>query len=493
MLALQKQLTLSPHLELYDILIPKDHFLRKLHDEIDYSFIFDELDDKYSPSMDRTAIDPIYMFKCLILKVISDLSDVDLMEEIKVNMLYKYYLDMAPEEMPADPTTLCYFRRQRLKDKALMDLLLSNTLDLAEQKGIIRRKEDGKMHLKVIIDGGHTVSSNRLSLPVPALKEYSRKLRAQLYRCDEALEGKLEKDHRIGLKDLIGETAYGFRLVRYVEDKVPHLLNVVAVRRIFNRFKELLTDIADHYNGSLYDPDARVGHKSADTEFFGYKTQITMDEDSRLVIGAEVTSGEVGDALPAKELIEDIVRKEDTVIDELLGDTAYSGQPILELGTKYKFEVISPPHPNLGSGIDGRDGFTFNKDADMFICPNGHLAISKRTVIYKNDNNRRATIYAFDPHKCAVCPLKESCLKKGKTKTFSVSQLTDEQKDLLKRHQTDDFKQRRRQRYKIEAKNAHIKNGLGYGRAKFKGIEMMELQAAVTLFVSNLKLIYAKK
>lgn len=493
MLQRQKKLMLSPYMELFDILIPKDHFLRKLHDDIDFSFIYDELTESYSPNMGRTAYDPIQMFKYLVLKVLSDLSDKDLMEEVKMNMAYKFFLDMAPEDMPADSSTLCVFRRQHLKDKNLMDLLLTKTIDLAQEKGILKRKEDGKMHVNVIVDGTHTVSSANLYRPVPALKEYSKRLRASLYKCDESLSGRLEDDNSVSSTDLTGEIAYGYRLVSYVEQNVAELLEIAAVKRIFNRFKELLDDIVDHYNASVDDSDARVGHKTADTEFFGYKTQILMEEDSRLILGAEVTSGEVGDPLAAKEAIEDLAKKEDIAIDELLGDTAYSGQPILELSSKYKFDVIAPTHPNLGSGINGRDGFTFNKDADMFMCPKGHLAISKRTVTYPKDNNRRSIIYRFDKAKCVTCPLKTACLKGAKEKTFSVSALTDEQKDILQRQQTDYFKQRRRQRYKIEAKHAHLKQGLGFDKTKGKGIEMMELQAAVTFFVSNLKIIFAKK
>ena len=58
--------------------------------------------------------------------------------------------------------------------------------------------------------------------------------------------------------------------------------------------------------------------------------------------------------------------------------------------------------------------------------------------------------------------------------------------------QTQDFRDRRRERYKIEAKNAHVKRGLGYGRAMFYGLDMMTVQCAVTMFVSNLKKIYTK-
>ncbi len=489
----QRKLTLSPYSALYDILVAKDHFLRRLHDDVDFSFIYQELSTKYSPDMGRTAYDPVMMFKYLILKVLSQLSDVDLVDEVKVNMAYKFFLDMTPEEMPIDSTTLCKFRRQRLKDVSLLDMLLSKTFEIAENKGIIQRTKDNKIHIRAIIDGTHTVSASSLYRPVPALKEWSKKLRKQLYDCIPELKDQIKTDKEISSTDLTSEISYGKYLIQYVEDFPGELNQLPRVKRVLNRFKELIEDILDHYTYSPNDPDARVGHKTADTEFFGYKTQLIEDADSELIVTACVTSGEVGDAIPGKEAVENIIANTNFKIDELIGDTAYSGLPFLELARDNQFELLATPHPNLGSGIDGRDGFTFNKDADMFICPAGHLAISKRYANYKKDNGRKALVYTFDIQKCIICPLKETCLKSAKLKTFSVTVLTEEQKDLLARSQSADFKNRRRERYKIEAKNSHIKRGLGFDKTHGQGIQMMELQTAVTLFVSNMKKIYVKE
>lgn len=495
MITRQQKLTLSSHSELYDLLVSKDRFLPRFHDEVDMSFVFEELADKYCPDNGRPAIDPILMFKCLIIKTVTNLSDEDLMDEIKVNLEYKYFLDMAPEDMPPSPSSLCVFRRQRLKDKNMMDILLGKTLGMAMERGIINRGTiDGKAHVNVIIDATHTESMHGLCRPVPTLKEFSKKLRAALYACDQSLKGKLENDHAISNTSLIQEIAYGNRLVSHIASNLPHLLSIKRVSRLYNRFKELVSDICEHYSVNPSDGDARVGHKSADTEFFGYKTQIAMDEDSRLILDAEVTSGEVGDALPGIEVIKRIASKPELAVDEMLGDTAYSGQPFLEVAEENKFRLIAPAHPILGSHIDGHDGFTFNKDADMFCCPQGHLAISKRNVVYKKDNNRKAIIYKFDSNKCSVCPLRATCFSgKEKAKTFSVSALSPEQKKLLEEQQTDYFKLRRRQRYKIEAKNAHLKQGFSMRKTQGKGIQMMTLQAAVAFFASNIKIILGKK
>jgi len=73
-----------------------------------------------------------------------------------------------------------------------------------------------------------------------------------------------------------------------------------------------------------------------------------IDENTRIVVGANVTSGEVNDAIPGKEVLEEVINNELVDVDEILGDTAYSGQPILEMASKYGVTLIAPPHPNLG-------------------------------------------------------------------------------------------------------------------------------------------------
>lgn len=490
MLNSQRTITLSPYYELFDKLIPKDHFLRRFAEEVDFSFIYEELASKYSDKMGRQAVDPIQMLKYLILKILSNLSDVDLMEEVQFNLAYKYFLGLAPEDMPIDPTSLCKFRTQRLKDVELLSKLLGKTIDMAIDRGIIEQnRATGKAKINLIIDGTHTESFARMYRPLPGLKEWSKKLRAQMYKCDKTI-GKIADDHAIS--DLQQEIEYCKNLVATAKERCQKFLLVQSFKRVVNKLDELITDITNHYSVSV-DEDARVGHKTADTSFFGYKTQIIIDEESRLIVDAESTSGEVGDAIPGKKLLERVANNEKLEINEVLGDTAYSGQPILELAREKQFSLIATPHPQLGSNIDGRDGFTFNKDADMFCCPQGHLATRKRLVQFTKENNRKAIIYSFDQKKCAVCKLREQCIKgKAKYRTFSVSVLTDEQKQHLEDSKTDYFKERIRQRYKIEAKNAHLKQGLGFDKTMGKGKQAMELQAAVTFFVSNIKLIFSK-
>lgn len=48
MLALQHKFQLSEYISLFDKIIPKENILRKINELVDFSFIYDELVNKYS-------------------------------------------------------------------------------------------------------------------------------------------------------------------------------------------------------------------------------------------------------------------------------------------------------------------------------------------------------------------------------------------------------------------------------------------------------------
>ena len=64
----QLELNFSKYTELYDIIIKPDNFWRQLSDMVDFSFVYEELKDKYSSTMGRTCEDVVRMFKYLLLK-----------------------------------------------------------------------------------------------------------------------------------------------------------------------------------------------------------------------------------------------------------------------------------------------------------------------------------------------------------------------------------------------------------------------------------------
>ena len=77
-------------------------------------------------------------------------------------------LDMAPEDEVINPSSLTKFRKLRLKDMNLLDMLIAKTVQLALEKGIIKSKS-------IIVDATHTKSRYNQKTPRQVLQEQSKK------------------------------------------------------------------------------------------------------------------------------------------------------------------------------------------------------------------------------------------------------------------------------------------------------------------------------
>lgn len=474
----QQKLVLSPYMEIYELVIPKDNILRQIKELVDFGFIYNELLDKYCLDNGRNAISPIRMFKYLLLKAIYDLSDVDVVERSRYDMSFKYFLDMAPEEEVINPSSLTKFRKLRLKDMNLLDMLIAKTVQIALDKGIIKSKS-------IIVDATHTKARYNQKTPRQELQERSKKLRRTVYEVDETIKEKFPSKNTED--SLEKEVAYCEELISVIREN-KEIYSYPKIQERLNLLEEAITDDKEHMKISK-DEDARVGHKTADTSFFGYKTHIAMTEE-RIITAATITSGEKTDG---KELPELVRKSRDTGIEVemVIGDKAYSDKKNIEAAKDCGYELIAKLNNVITQGNRSKeDAFEFNKDAGMYQCKAGHLAIHKYLDKRKKDkkNKNPRMIYFFDVEKCKCCPYREGCYKDGaKKKTYTETIISDTHSAQAQFQETEHFKEKMKERYKIEAKNSELKNRHGYDVASSSGLIGMEMQGAMTIFAVNLK------
>jgi hypothetical protein len=475
----QQTMKISPYMGLYDVVVPKDNILRKVNELVDFSFIYEELESRYCLDNGRAAINPIRMFKYLMLKAIYDLSDVDIVERSKYDMSFKYFLDMAPEDPVIEPSSLTKFRKLRLQDASLLDLLIRKTVGIAIEKGIIKSKS-------IIVDSTHTKARYNQKTPREVLLDYSKSLRKAVYRIDENLKSIMPAKVNNGV--LEDEIEYCRKLIKAVRTNEV-LLNYPDVKEKINILEETIEDDLEKLALSK-DEDAKVGHKTYDTSFFGYKTHLAMTEE-RIITAATVTSGEKHDGKQLQELVE----KSEAAgieVENIIGDAAYSEKENLEYAKEEDIKLIAKlsktvTHGNARKSTD----FEYNKDADRYVCKAGHMSIKKTsTRAKKHEKDGQGTVesYFFDVEKCKHCPSRDGCYKDGaKTKSYSVSIKTSTHQEHMDFQESAYFKEKSKERYKIEAKNSELKHRHGYDVASSSGLFGMELQGAVTIFAVNMK------
>ncbi|WP_108585038.1 IS1182 family transposase [Paenisporosarcina sp. OV554] len=472
----QPSLNLSPFMAIYDLVVPKDNMLRKINDLIDFSFVYDELKNKYCHDNGRNAIHPIRMFKYLLLKSIFDLSDVDIVERSKYDMSFKYFLDMAPEDAVMDPSSLTKFRRLRLKDVDLLDLLINKTVEIAIEKEIIKSNS-------IIVDATHTKARFNQKSPKELFMEKSKLLRKSIYQVDASMKSKFPaKTQTDGLEE---ELDYCQKLIAVVE-KEEVIREYPKVKEKLNVLKEILEDHHEQLQLSN-DPDARVGHKTADSSFFGYKTHLAMSEE-RIITAAVITTGEKNDGKQLETLVEKSIVA-GIEVETIIGDAAYSEKGNIIYTNDKDMKLVAKLNPSVTQGCRKKeDEFEFNKDAGMYVCQAGHMAIRKSRQGKKGVANNQVTTYYFDIEKCKHCPFKDGCYKDGaKSKTYSVSIKSNEHKEQAQFQNSDYFKDKSKERYKIEAKNSELKHRHGYDVASSSGLLGMQMQGAMAIFAVNLK------
>ncbi len=476
MIEQQQKMILSSYMDIYDLVVPKDNLLRKINKLIDFTFIYDELMNNYCLDNGRNAVSPIRMFKYLLLKSIFDLSDVDVVERSKYDMSFKYFLDMAPEENVINPSSLTKFRKMRLKDMNLLDMLINKTVSIALEKGIIKSKS-------IIVDATHTQARYKQKAPCEILREKSKLLRKSVYQIDETMKELFPEKN--SADDLKKEINYCNRLIDTIKKK-KNISQFPKVQEKLNQLEEILADDIEHLQSSN-DEDAMIGHKTADSSFFGYKTHIAMTEE-RIITAATITTGEKNDG---KEL-EELYNKSKATgleIENIIGDAAYSEKGNIELAETEGINLVAKLNPSITQGCRAKENeFEFNKDAGMYVCKAGHMAIRKARQGTKNVSKNQVDCYYFDVEKCKCCQYKDGCYKDGaKSKTYSITIKSDIHKKQIEFQESEYFKAKSKERYKIEAKNSELKHRHGYDVASSSGLVGMELQGAMTLFTVNLK------
>ena len=107
---------------------------------------------------------------------------------------------------------------------------------------------------------------------------------------------------------------------------------------------------------------------------------------------------EKGDGPQLEELVKQS-RENGMEVETVVGDTAYSGKEniILSQNEDTGFELVARLHPTISHGFRKKeDEFDFNKDAGMFVCPAGHMAIRKARQGKKNQGENQTMTYYFD-------------------------------------------------------------------------------------------------
>jgi hypothetical protein len=219
------------------------------------------------------------------------------------------------------------------------------------------------------VDSAHTNANARPKTATRALRDLSKQLRREIYREMVELSGKFP-DKPCEAAELADEIEYAYRLLENVgtdilQSEKPSLIE------LYECIKELPDTDRTRKIRSKDDEDARFGHKTASSTFFGFKNHLAMTED-RIITGIEVTHGGESDCKQPPALLEKTIEN-GVEVKETIGGMAYVSEDNLDVCAEKGVTLYARTNPAAAAAAAAKldEGFCFNKDAGLLQCPAG--------------------------------------------------------------------------------------------------------------------------
>ena len=158
--------------------MPADHLLRKIDSAVDFSHIYDIVEDLYCADNGRPSIDPVVIFKMVLIQHLYGLPSLRrTVEEIKMNVAYRWFLGYPMNEQIPHFSTVSYNFKHRYTEKTIEDIFYW-ILNEIETAGYLSPEA-------VFVDGTHIKANANLKKAVKkavpqAAKIYEKQLMEEI-------------------------------------------------------------------------------------------------------------------------------------------------------------------------------------------------------------------------------------------------------------------------------------------------------------------------
>ena len=396
---------LAIHMVTIEDLMPQGHFLRKLEAALDLSFVYEETAPLYSKKYGRPAIDPVVIVKYLLVGFLYGIpSERQIERRVQTDIALRWYLGLDLFDRVPDHSTISQLRRRKPSFRKVFRRLFEEVVGQCVEKGLV---------------SGRVIGTD------------STHVRANASRASEEL---VEVAEEAGV--------YWERLDDYEEEGLEELERRTGKRRK-KRTKQIKRDNRrTHKRVSRTDPESGHLKRPGKPEGPHYLAHQAVDSDYGIIVGQTVTAGDVNDSVPFLGLIEHI-HENIVPIQAATADAAYdfplAHRALGELGISF---FVRPQKTAARVSVQfTRDDFCRDENRDVYLCPIGkelclrRLARSASGLFWE---------YQADKRDCALCPLREKCLResdKRGARKVSVSYFAADRQRNLERRSSPEYRE----------------------------------------------------
>ncbi|EHI69767.1 transposase, IS4 family [Streptococcus ictaluri 707-05] len=416
-------------------MVPKDHLLRQIDQAIDFSFIYDLVEDSYCADNGRPSLDPVMLIKIPMIQCLFGIRSMrQTIKEIEVNLAYRWFLGLTLEDKAPHFTTYGKNYSRRFQDKQVIEAIFSHILGLCLNAGLIDPTE-------IFVDGTHIKAAANHH------KYINQEVEAQAKFMSDQLEKEIAKDRE----------KHGKKSLRLAKEKEP------ASKKM-----------------STTDPDSGWFHKGEHKQVFAYNAQVACDKHG-WALGYSIHAGDVHDSQAFPELFDKIKALNSHY---LIADSGYKTPSIAHyLLTLGVIPVFPYTRPHSKKDLLRPKEFIYDEYYDVYLCP------ENQPLHYSTTNRDGYREYKSDPAICQTCALLSVCTQSKNHQKVITRHLWKDDLEVCEdiRHQLG-MKERYQQRKEtIERLFGTAKEYHNLRYTRLKGKSKMGATLGLTLACLNLK------
>lgn len=472
-------------------LVPADDPLLKINAQTDWSFVYEEVGERYRPGPGQPPLDPVMMLKLCFLQSYSNLSDRDVTRRTQTDLLFRAFLHLDVEETVPHHSSLSVFRKRlgdetfkrlfnRLVAQAVAEGLVTNELALVDSYGFeadVRVPRFRKLLARVIAQAltvlerdGEDVSALRTE--AAALQEDTS------WRLSKELAQRSEEQW-VALAGIVYQRLERLAPAPARRDEVLELLAAALERKERKG--------TGGYLVSDIDPDARWKRKKHGRRaFVGYVENLVVDADSELITEVTVAPGNRDDSEAFADLVKGHEANVGAMPQGVVADSGYhSGENRNLLAGKSEDHIAVPTPKGHKQGKFAPCDFAIEYDDQerpvRARCPHGQYAEQPK---WKRQTH--CWVFYFGKAQCGGCPLRERCSKQSRGRSLSISIHHQTHEAARARQATPQGQQRQIERLDVERTFALQQRRHGLKRARYRGLRRVAIQVYITCLSVNL-------
>lgn len=460
-----------------DQIVPQEHLVRKLENAIDWSFIYDIVEEKYSQDNGRPSLDPVTLIKLPVLQYMFGIRSMrQTIKEAEVNMAYRWFLGLSMYDPVPHFSTFGKNYTRRFKGSDLFEQIFQRILSECFQAGMV----DPSV---VFVDSTHVKARANGKKYHDGIAEeqalwYEKELKEEI-QADREAHGKRP------MKDLTAVNDEDDTPEENDDEGAPPTLppersNKGKPNKNTSKKKTARQKKEKHVKKSVSDPESGWFRKGEHKHVFAYSVE-TVCEQNGIVLGYSIHPGNENDGRTFPAVFDKVAA---LPIEIVVGDSAYKTPAIARMLSLKGIDLLSAyTRPQTKVGFFPKYEYVYDEFHDCYICPNNQV------LSYRTTNRNGYREYRSNPEICAGCPHLKQCTE-SKTHLKTVTRHVWE--EYVEQAEENRYTDGIREYYPLRKETIERDFGLakelhGFRYTQLFGKARMEMKAALTYACLNLK------